>query len=66
MGPLGASSDVAIVDRGPDMTSTAGNGDAAARRDARKKGRPPDVAEHRIELLYVVARYNIQHLPIDT
>ena len=21
---------------------------------------------HRIELLYVVARYNIQHLPIDT
>ncbi len=48
---LGAPSDVAIVDRGPDMASLAGNGDAAARRGARKKGRPHDVAKHRIELL---------------
>ena len=31
-GALGASSDVAMVDRGPDMASLAGNGDAAARR----------------------------------
>ena len=28
---------------------------------ARKKGRPFDVAGNQIELLYVVARYNIQH-----
>ncbi|QIE20139.1 hypothetical protein IXO704_013995 [Xanthomonas oryzae pv. oryzae] len=36
-GALGASSDVAMVDRGPNVASLAGNGDTAARRVARKK-----------------------------
>ncbi|MDS6450613.1 hypothetical protein QDS20_12185 [Xanthomonas perforans] len=44
-----------------DPASLTGNGDAAASMCARKKGRPYDVAGNRIELLYVVARYNIQH-----
>ena len=42
-GALGASSDVAMVDRGPDMASLAGNGDAAARRvRERRAGLMPD------------------------
>ncbi|KAB0720034.1 hypothetical protein F7O91_09330 [Pseudomonas aeruginosa] len=43
-GAVGASSDVAMVDHGPDMASLAGDDDAAARRSARKKGRSHDVA----------------------
>jgi hypothetical protein len=60
-GALGTSSDVAMVDRGTIMASLAGNSDAAALTCARKKGRPHDVAGNDFELLYVVARYNIQH-----
>ncbi|MEN2387819.1 hypothetical protein [Comamonas sp. A7-5] len=58
---LGASLDVAMVDRGRDVASLAGSDDAAASTCARKEGRPYDVAGNRIELLYVVACYNIQH-----
>lgn len=34
--------------------------------DVRRERKPHDVARNRIELLYVVVCYNIQHLPIDT
>jgi hypothetical protein len=58
---LGTSLDVAMVDRGRDVASLAGSDDPAASTCARKEGRPYDVAGNRIEPLYVVVRYNIQH-----
>ncbi len=55
-----------MVYRIPSVTSLAANGDAAARRAREGKASLITWPGNRIELLYVVARYNIQHMPIDT